>query len=489
MLAYVADSLSKKAGKPGPTLGEEEALNQSVFTPASHRWDRGAKLLIVIGLGVLFAALGLGWSDRWSYQWEEVWEWLLDPWMVGVLLLTLCLRFGEMAWRFYLLCVYRQAPLQADEDLPLVTVVVPAYNEGQQVLRSLRSVAASDYPAERLQIIAVDDGSQDDTWLWMQRAEVELGSRITLVRMPKNQGKRAALHAGFARATGQVLVTIDSDSEVEPITLRYLVAPFADPKVGAVAGNVRVLNREQGLIPRMLDVNFTYSFDFIRAGQSRFNTVFCTPGALSAYRRSVVEPVQDQWRDQRFLGRPANIGEDRALTNLILRQGYHVHFAAKAKVYTMAPVAYKGLCRMFLRWARSNVRESLVMTSFAFRRFRQASALGMRVNLLLSLYAMTAGELLKLYAFYLILTGPSVILLNVVMGAALSAIVPALIHYWRYRNSDLLWAFPYAVFNALALSWISLYAVFTPQRSSWLTRQLEPGDARSAAGPLALPVK
>lgn len=76
-----------------------------------------------------------------------------------------------------------------------------------------------------------------------------------------------------------VIVTVDSDSMVLPDTLRQLVSPLAqDPAIGAVAGNIRVSNMEEGLIPRMMDVNFVFNFDLMRAGQSVLRSVFCTPG-------------------------------------------------------------------------------------------------------------------------------------------------------------------------------------------------------------------
>ncbi|MBU2547874.1 MAG: glycosyltransferase family 2 protein, partial [Proteobacteria bacterium] len=153
----------------------------------------------------------------------------------------LLLNGGIFFWRLALYKAYQPAPTWPDKWLPSVTVIVPAYNEGRQVLDTLRSVAASDYPPEKLQIISVDDGSRDDTWSWMRRAEAELGSRIELLRLPVNQGKRRALYEGFKRSRGDVLVTIDSDSLIENRTLRHMVAPFCqDPQVGGVAGNVRV---------------------------------------------------------------------------------------------------------------------------------------------------------------------------------------------------------------------------------------------------------
>ncbi|SKA29664.1 glycosyltransferase family 2 protein, partial [Desulfococcus multivorans] len=217
----------------------------------------------------------------------------------------------------------------------------------------------------------------------------------------------------------------------------------------------------------------TFSFDFIRASQSRVNTVMTTPGALSAYRRSVVAPVLKQWLHQTFLGRPANIGEDRALTNLILKNGYHVHFAKKAFVYTEVPTAYMGLAKMFLRWARSNVRETIVMAGFIFKRFRRTPALGARINLLLHLHRMTIGEILKIWSLGVIVFYPTLFLLNMFTGAILFSMIPGLFYLYRHKDSNFLWAIPYSLFWLIGLSWISLYALFTPHRTGWLTRDLK----------------
>jgi hyaluronan synthase len=383
------------------------------------------------------------------------------------------LNAAVLIWRIVLFKLYRPLPDADNAQLPSCTVVVPAYNEGALVLKTLESLAGSDYPPEKLQIIAVDDGSQDDTWQWIETAQNKLGDWIKTIRLPCNKGKRHALHAGFQKGTGDVFVTVDSDSIVEPQTLRRLVSPFiASPRTGAVAGNVRVLNHHQGLIPRMLNVVFVFSFDFIRATQSVVNTVMCTPGALSAYRRDVVMRVLPEWLNQTFCGRPANIGEDRAMTNLILREGYHVLFQENAKVYTDVPTHYTKLCKMLLRWARSNVRETIAMSRFAFRPFRRGSMIGARINLLLSWITLTASQLLLVTTWGLLLLHPGVFSINLVSGIAMSATLSAGLYAWRYRSLGCIWAYAYNFFWFAGLFWIIPYALFTAHRSGWLTRQL-----------------
>jgi hyaluronan synthase len=404
-------------------------------------------------------------------------------WGPAYLFLGRAMFFANTAafiWRVALVTRYSPVAECTDDELLKCTVIVPAYNEGRQVLHTLRSILNSDYPAEKLQIIAVDDGSADDTWIWMQMAEKESDGRIKTIRLPKNQGKRTALWAGFMTSTGDVLVTIDSDSIVEPQTLRRLTSPFFyQQNIGGVAGCVRVLNKKQGVIPRMLDVSFAYSFDFIRASQSMVNTVFCTPGALAAYRREPLMKVLDQWKNQTFLGRPATIGEDRAITNLILRQGYHVTFQSDAIVYTNVPVSYQGLCKMFIRWARSNVRETLVMSKFIFSKFRHGPALGARVNFLLSLIGLTMPQFLLVGMLFCIYWQPVVFIIQILMASAIVATIPAVFYAWRRRSAGAVWAFVYGAFWCFGLAWITPWSILTARNGKWLTRDL-PGNLQAA---------
>ncbi len=389
---------------------------------------------------------------------------------------------GIVAWRVWLVATYRPVPGVSDAELPSITVIVPAYNEGRQVFRTISSLVHGDFPADRLHIVSVDDGSVDDTWQWIERAARAFPLQVVAVQCPENRGKRAALYEGFARARGDVIVTVDSDSEVRRDTLRNLVSPLvSDRRVGAVAGNVRVLNRDRGsmALPAMLDVAFTFAFEFGRASESRVDTVMCCPGALSAYRRSLVEAHKDEWLAQRFCGRPANIGEDRALTNLVLRGGHLVRFQSNAIVLTQVPTRYGQLAKMFLRWARSNVRETIALGRFVFTRFRRSPATGARVNFLwsASLLVLRPVGLVTLAAVPFV--APAAV--PTVVGAILlSAALPASIHALARGRRGALWAFPYAVYSAVCLSWIGPYALVTPHRSKWLTRTLPAGPAAKA---------
>lgn len=378
--------------------------------------------------------------------------------------------FGFILYRYF---KYKPITSVSDEALPTCTVIVPAYNEGKQVWATLKSLAASDFPNEKLQLIAINDGSQDDTWEWMQKAKAELGDQVEIYQQPKNMGKRHALYRGFNIGKGEVFVTVDSDSEVDADTLRNLVSPFVtNAQCGAVAGNIRVLNNKKELLPKMLDVSFVLSFEFVRSSESTLNSVLCTPGALAAYRRKAVFACLDNWINQTFMGKPSDIGEDRAMTNMILKQGYHVLFQRNAYAYTNVPERFKGLHKMFTRWGRSNVRENIQMAKYVFTNFRKGPKAGPRL-----LFVNQSLRILMCYPFlvfmlYFILVHPLLFLSSTLATILVVSTFPVIFYAKRYNLKESFWAYSYSILYTFGLFWITPYAIATASRRGWLTRGL-----------------
>lgn len=394
---------------------------------------------------------------------------------------TLLVGFGiflllsSVSFLVYLIVLhmkYKPIASVSNEELPSCTIIVPAYNEGHLVYDTLHSLANSDYPEKKLQIIAIDDGSKDDTFTWIQRAKAELGDRVEIYKQPKNMGKRHALYRGFKLGKGDVFITVDSDSIVKKDTLRNMVSPFVKNKnCGAVAGNVRVLNNKKAIIPRMLSVSFIFSFEFVRSAQSVLGSVMCTPGALSAYRKESVMNCLEDWINQTFMDQPSDIGEDRAMTNMILKQGYHVLFQSNAYVYTDTPVRYKNLYKMYIRWERSNVRENIMMSRFAFTNFREGKKLGTRILLLMQWKKVLLSYPLLLLMLWTIFHYPLMFLSATFVGILIFSSVQAFFFASKSDNKkEAIWAYTYSIFYALSLFWITPYAIATAGRSGWLTR-------------------
>ncbi len=425
--------------------------------------------ILMIGAAFLVYNLQSDFSDYNTERMTTTWG-LIFSIIAGVLFLY---RGGFFIYNLYLYFRYKVIKSVTDEELPTCTVIVPAYNEGKQVYATLMSLAASDYPKEKLQLLAIDDGSKDDTWYWMQEAKNILGDRVTIFQQPENKGKRHALYRGFNLGTGEVFVTVDSDSVVNTDTLRNLVSPFVlNEKCGAVAGNIRVLNNEKALLPKMLNVNFVLSFEFMRSAESTLESVLCTPGALAAYRSSAVFECLPEWINQTFMGRPSDIGEDRAMTNMILKRGSHVLFQRNAYAYTNVPEKYSGLYKMFIRWGRSNVRENIAMSKYVFTNFREGSKIGSRLLFINQFLKIIMSYPLILIMFYFVASHPILFLSSTLLSILIYSSFPAFFYAKRYTLSESFWAYSYSILYTFGLFWITPYAIATASKSGWLTREL-----------------
>ncbi|MCC6625434.1 MAG: glycosyltransferase [Deltaproteobacteria bacterium] len=385
---------------------------------------------------------------------------------------------ATLAARVALWLAYRPTPAVAADALPSLTVVVPAFNEGPGVVKTLESIFASDYPPERLRVIAVDDGSTDDTGPALDRALAEAtargwGDRLEVIHLERNQGKRGALYRGFKRATSDVIATIDSDSIVPRDALAHLVAPIArHPEVGGVAGKVLVQNRAKNVITRMLHVRYLLGFDFVRAYQSVLQTVWCCPGAIQAYRRALVAPHLDAWADQRFLGARCTNGDDHAMTNLVLSLGAATRYQATARCFTLVPESTRRLAKMYIRWSRSATREGLRALRFTPRR---AWALGPWRGPLVAWDALMQPLAVLLRtasiptSLALLFAHPELLLRGLLAGTLFSLFY-ALVYLRSERSSDVLFGVLYGWYALFVLFWIQPFATLTVRRNGWLTR-------------------
>ncbi|MEI8194620.1 MAG: glycosyltransferase [Phycisphaerae bacterium] len=411
---------------------------------------------------------------------REIYATRLGAWMMFFATIYSSIMLVVTLIRVLLVTRYRPMQSLSDTDLPSVSVIIPAYNEGPDVAKSIESIARSNYPHEKLQIIAVDDGSKDDTWVHMERMANRYPDIVCAIRMDKNGGKRQGMRVGFALAAGDVVVTMDSDSVVERDALRNLVTPIAaDPTVGSVAGNVKVLNRDAGILPRMMRASFVMAFDFTRAYQSQVRSVQCTPGAFSAYRRSAIEEVLHDWNNQTWMGKPSTIAEDRALSNLILRQGHEILFQSNAVVWTNVPTTYKTMAKMYQRWERGNVRENLTYASFCWKPFRKRYWMTANLDWAFNTAEMVFPYILIAASLLYGLVNPFFALKYLSYIIIFSGIMQTY-YLTKERNSDCIYGVLYSLFWFTCLWWVVPYSILTANNGSWMTRTLPAGTAKVA---------
>jgi len=250
---------------------------------------------------------------------------------------------------------------------PSVSIIIPAFNEEEGIAGTIASCLNVWYPRELLEVIVVNDGSTDRTW----ENILEAGGRrprFQAIDLGRNYGKRGAMAEGFRRSTGDILVFVDSDSYLASDAVRAITQPFSDPRVGAVVGHADVANDLESWLTKMQQVRYYSAFRVIKATESLLSgTVTCASGCCSAYRRAAVEPVLAEWEFQRFLGRPATFGDDRALTNRVLKT-HRVVYQETARSTTVVPTTLRRFLRQQLRWKKSWLRESLEVCRYFWRK-------------------------------------------------------------------------------------------------------------------------
>ncbi|MDO8648223.1 MAG: glycosyltransferase family 2 protein [Candidatus Peregrinibacteria bacterium] len=228
--------------------------------------------------------------------------------------------------------------------LPTVSVLIPAWNEEVGILATVRSVLQTHYP--HLEIIVINDGSTDGTHErvtafiaeWKKGVHTSKAS-LQYKRVP-NGGKARALNAGLAMATGEIIITIDADSAMDPRAIRNMVKHFSDARVASVAGNVAI-GKNRKPIGLLQQLEYLYGFFFKRA-DSLLNAVYIVGGAAGAYRRKLLLALGGF--DETI------ITEDIEMSTRLQDEGYRVRYAADAIVYTEGPADIRALCQQRLRW-------------------------------------------------------------------------------------------------------------------------------------------
>jgi hyaluronan synthase len=386
-----------------------------------------------------------------------------DPWF-GVYSVVVC---AYIMSRFLFSLFYRPVPLTTGVSLePTIAVVMPAFNEEDAVADSIGSLLSVDYPPEKLEIVVIDDGSTDNTLREIERAAAGSGS-VRVISFPENRGKRAAMAAGIRATSAAVVAFVDSDSSLERDALRRIVRGFAEPKVGAIAGHAEVQNSRESWIARMQAVRYFVAFRVCKAAESIFGAVTCCSGCFSAYRREAIAPVLERWEHQRFLGRPATYGDDRSLTNFVLRT-WDVKYDELARSRTIVPTTFQVFLRQQLRWKRSWTRESLIVGRFIWRRSPLASVwayLGIFLPLVAPLVAVRA------IAWQPLIAGAGAPFVYLI-GIYAMALVYGLYYGLRHGRYDTLWIFGvlFVFFYLAFLLWQTWYAILTSRNSSWGTR-------------------
>ena len=398
----------------------------------------------------------------------------VDP-LFGIYGIVVC---AYIISRFVFSAMYR--PSEDHGLTPRVAIIMPAFNEEEAIAASLSSLLVLDYPPELLEIVAVNDGSTDATLARMEHVAADAGGRVRVIDLGRNRGKRAAMAAGIRATDAEIIAFVDSDSVLEPDAMTRIVQGFHDPKVGAICGHADVLNLHDTWLTKMQAVRYFVAFKVCKAAESVFSAVTCCSGCFSVYRRSAVMPHLEWWEGQRFLGVESTFGDDRSLTNCVLRT-YKVRYESQAVSHTIVPDNFSQFMTQQVRWKRSWTRESLIVGSFIYRK-HPVAALSAYVGIALPLIAPIVA--LRAVVFMPVVEGAPAPIIYA-LGVYAMAVAYGLYYVLRRPTYSSIWVYGivFCFFYLVFLLWQTYYAIITARTSAWGTRPSTVGQPQSAEAP------
>jgi hyaluronan synthase len=395
-----------------------------------------------------------------------------DPWLfvytVGITTFQLS-RLGsallyERANR-HLLAAHADT-LGAERYEPTITFVIPCKNEEGAIARTVSKCFEADYPKEKTEVVVINDGSTDGTPQILTDLQKRF-PQLEVVDWEVNRGKRQAMAEGIRRAHGEIIIQLDSDSYIAPDSVRRLIEPFSHAEIGAVCSHASPVNADQNWLTKMQAAYYFVSFRILKAAESTYFAVLCCSGCCSAYRRSVIAPILGQWLNEKFLGRPVTWGEDRALTNWVLRLGYRTIFAQTVPAFTICPDTLTKFLKQQTRWKKGWLVNSLFASRFIMKRDPFVA-----VTYFFPLFFISF--ITPFFAVRAFLINPvmfGVLPLYYVLGVFLMSGLMTIFYRWFSReNTYWPFVFVWSAINMVLLSFILFYAVATIQNRKWETR-------------------
>jgi poly-beta-1,6-N-acetyl-D-glucosamine synthase len=336
------------------------------------------------------------------------------------------------------------------DEYPIVSVVVPAYNEAKTIGSCVRSLLSSDYP--QFEIILVDDGSTDSTPAEMKKFEGHPGIKIVL---KKNGGKASALNHGYLFSKGEIIIFADADGIFGTDTIKRLVEAFVDDKIACCCGNDAPIGLHFN-ITKLQNLQAHVGTGYVRRALAYMNCLPIVSGNIGAFRRSVLDEIG--------LFKEGFIGEDLELTWRIHKAGYRVAFEPRALVRAEAPHTLKGLWNQRVRWARGfiqtlRIHHDLLFKKSAFGFYLPLNAIAMLIIPLLQLASIMLLPVLLIFMPRAV----SMSMLDLIgwlgIGFALFVAVFAIALVRAWKDLRYLWVIPLWVPYSLFIDAVMLWAI------------------------------
>ena len=276
-----------------------------------------------------------------------------------------------MLWTAYLISLYfaifwflvlidkePNTKIRKIKKYPIISIVIPAYNEEKNIITTLTSLMKLTYPKNRLEIIVVNDGSKDNTKNLVEEFIVKnKGFNIKLINK-KNEGKGSALNAGLAISKGKFFICLDADSIVAKDALQKILPHFTSESIAVVLPLLKV-EKPKNMWQKMQWLEYIVNM-FYKKLMSRLNCVHVAPGPFSVYRKHILKKVGGFDEN--------NLTEDLEITLRLQSKNYRIVQLLDAEVFTIAPKTFKELYKQRNRWYKGSIINAFKYKSMMFNR-------------------------------------------------------------------------------------------------------------------------
>ncbi|MDD3920253.1 MAG: glycosyltransferase family 2 protein, partial [Eubacteriales bacterium] len=253
---------------------------------------------------------------------------------------------------------------------------------------------------------------------------------------------------------------------------RNLVQPFRDPKMGGVSGRTDVANTYTNTLTKMQSVRYYIAFRIMKAAEAYFDSVTCLSGPLACYKKSIIMDNMDDWLNQHFLGQKATFGDDRAMTNFVLRH-HRTAYQDTAICSTIVPNDYKSFLKQQMRWKRSWLRESMIAATFMWRKEPF-----MGTFFFIGLLVPIAAPLVVLYNLVYVPIAYGIFPTTFILGLFTMALMMSFAQLLLKRSSIWIFGMIFCIYYEAVLLWQMPIAWFTFWKSTWGTR-MTPADVEA----------
>jgi hyaluronan synthase len=373
-------------------------------------------------------------------------------------------------------------PMSIDVNYtPGVTIIIPCFNEDEWIEKTILSCINQDYPIDRLEVIVVDDCSNDKSVEKIKATIEKLSNeaerfhakyRLKYFVQKENLGKRDALSRGVKEAKHDLVVFVDSDSFLDPFAIRNLVQPFKDPKMGGVSGRTDVANTYTNVLTKMQSVRYYIAFRIMKAAEAYFDAVTCLSGPLSCYRKEIILENMDSWLNQKFLGQKATFGDDRAMTNFVLK-GHRTSYQDAAICSTIVPNRYKVFLKQQMRWKRSWLRESIIAGKFMWKKEPF-----MAVFFYMGVVVPIAAPIVVTYNLIYVPIMHKIFPTTFLVGILMMALMMSFAQMFLRKSTTWIFGMLFCIYYEAVLLWQMPIAWVTFWKSTWGTR-MTPSDIKA----------